>query len=66
MEAHTNASIAPLMADLQLQRFVRPDLDAYDVLKRRFDATMTYWHQHPFAESVHGDFAELATGPMAN
>jgi ABC-type phosphate/phosphonate transport system substrate-binding protein len=66
LEAHTNASMAPLMANLQLERFARPDLDAYDVLKRRFDVTMTYWHQHPFAESVHPAFGELATGRLGN
>jgi ABC-type phosphate/phosphonate transport system substrate-binding protein len=64
LEAHKNASMAALMADLQLERFVRPDPDAYDVLKRRFDAAITFWRQHPFACSVHPAFAELATGPL--
>jgi ABC-type phosphate/phosphonate transport system substrate-binding protein len=64
LEAHKNTSMAPLMADLQLERFVRPDLEAYDVLKRRFDAAITFWRQHPFACSVHPAFAELATGPL--
>jgi ABC-type phosphate/phosphonate transport system substrate-binding protein len=64
LEAHKNASMAPLMADLQLERFVRPDLEAYDVLKRRFDAASTFWRQHPFASSVHPAFGELATGPL--
>jgi hypothetical protein len=64
LEAHKNTSMAALMADLQLERFVRPDLEAYDVLKRRFDAAITFWRQHPFACSVHPAFAELATGPL--
>jgi ABC-type phosphate/phosphonate transport system substrate-binding protein len=64
LEAHKKASMAALMADLQLERFVRPDPEAYDVLKRRFDAAITFWRQHPFACSVHPAFAELATGPL--
>ena len=63
LEAHKNPSMASLMANLQVARFVRPDPEAYDVLKRRFDAAITYWRQHPFASSVHPGFAELATGP---
>jgi ABC-type phosphate/phosphonate transport system substrate-binding protein len=64
LEAHKNTSMMPLMANLQLDRFASPDLEAYDVLKRRFDTTTTYWHQHPFAVSVHPAFGELATGPL--
>jgi ABC-type phosphate/phosphonate transport system substrate-binding protein len=64
LEAHKNASMAPLMADLQLERFVRPDLEGYDLLKRRFDAAITFWRHHPFACSVHPAFAELAAGPL--
>jgi ABC-type phosphate/phosphonate transport system substrate-binding protein len=62
--AHENPSVANLMARLRLHRFVRPDPDSYDVLKRRFDAAMTFWHQQPFAASVHRAFGELATGPL--
>jgi ABC-type phosphate/phosphonate transport system substrate-binding protein len=64
LEAHKNTSMAALMEDLQLERFARPDRDGYDVLKRRFEAAVTFWHQHPFAASVHPAFAELASGPM--
>jgi hypothetical protein len=49
---------------LRLSRFVRPDLDGYDVLKRRFDQAITFWQEHPFAQSVHPAFAQLATGPV--
>jgi ABC-type phosphate/phosphonate transport system substrate-binding protein len=64
LEAHNDLSMAPLMAHLHVARFVRPDPEAYDVLKRRFDAAITFWRQHPFASSVHPAFAELATGPL--
>jgi ABC-type phosphate/phosphonate transport system substrate-binding protein len=63
LEAHNNAAMASLMANVQVARFVRPDPEAYDVLKRGFDAAITFWRQHPFACSVHPAFAELATGP---
>jgi ABC-type phosphate/phosphonate transport system substrate-binding protein len=66
LEAHKNTSMATLMQDLLLERFERPDPDGYDVLKRRFEAAVTFWHQHPFAASVHPAFAELSTGPMAH
>lgn len=62
LEAHNTPVTAPLLADLQLARFLRPDPQTYDVLKHRLDAAMTYWRQHPFACSAHPAFAELATG----
>jgi len=64
LEAHKSPSMASLMARLQVEKFVRPDPDDYDVLKRRFDTTLTFWHQSPFAVSVHPAFGELATGPL--
>ncbi len=64
LQAHRNTSMAPVMARLGISRFVRPDQDSYDVLKRRFDAAITFWHEHPFACSVHPEFAQLATGPI--
>jgi ABC-type phosphate/phosphonate transport system substrate-binding protein len=66
LEAHKNTSMAALMADLQLERFARPDVDGYDLLKRRFEAAVTFWRQHPFAREVHPAFAELGTGPLAH
>jgi ABC-type phosphate/phosphonate transport system substrate-binding protein len=65
LEAHKNTSMAAMMKDLQLERFARPDPDGYDVLKRRFEAVVTFWRLHPFAASVHPAFAELAAGPVA-
>jgi len=66
LEAHKNGSMASLMADLQLQRFARPDPAGYDLLQRRFEAAIAFWQQHPFAAAVHPAFAELATGPLAH
>jgi ABC-type phosphate/phosphonate transport system substrate-binding protein len=64
LEAHKNGVTGALMATLQLERFTSVDPGAYDILMRRFDAAITYWHEHPFASSVHPAFAELATGPL--
>jgi ABC-type phosphate/phosphonate transport system substrate-binding protein len=59
LEAHKNTSMAALMTDLQLERFARPDPVGYDLLRRRFEAAVAFWHQHAFANSVHPAFAEL-------
>jgi ABC-type phosphate/phosphonate transport system substrate-binding protein len=59
LEAHNNTSMAALMADLRLERFMRPDQDDYDVLKRRFEAAAVFWRQHRFAASAHPAFAGI-------
>jgi ABC-type phosphate/phosphonate transport system substrate-binding protein len=64
LEAHNNRAMAPLMAGLNIAKFVRPDVEGYDVLKRRYDAAITFWQEHPFAGSVHSGFAQLATGAV--
>jgi ABC-type phosphate/phosphonate transport system substrate-binding protein len=64
LEAHKNGVTGALMATLQLERFTSVDPGEYDILMRSFDAATTYWHEHPFASSVHPAFAELATGPL--
>jgi len=56
LEAHQIDSIKPLMDQLLLQRFARPDAGAYGVLKERFAAAMVYWRRHPIAASVHPAF----------
>jgi ABC-type phosphate/phosphonate transport system substrate-binding protein len=60
LEAHKNSSMAVLMADLQLERFACPDPEGYELLRQRFEAALSFWHQHAFASSVHPAFAELA------
>jgi ABC-type phosphate/phosphonate transport system substrate-binding protein len=58
LEAHRIGSIAPLMADLLLDRFVRPDPGVYDALRSNFEAANSFWHRHRFALAVHPAFAE--------
>jgi hypothetical protein len=56
LEAHRIAAIAPLMADLLLERFVRPDPSAYDALRLNFATATRYWRARPLAASVHPAF----------
>lgn len=57
LEAHRIATIAPLMAALLLERFVRPDADSYDALRLNYEAARRYWRDHSLAAAVHPEFA---------
>jgi len=56
LEAHRIAAIAPLMAELLLDRFVRPDPASYDALRLNFETAGRYWRGHPLAATVHPAF----------
>jgi len=56
LEAHRIAAIAPLMAELLLDRFVRPDPASYDALRLNFETASRYWRAHRLAASVHPAF----------
>jgi hypothetical protein len=56
LEAHRIAAIVPLMADLLLERFVRPDPSSYDALRLNFATATRYWRARPLAASVHPAF----------
>jgi ABC-type phosphate/phosphonate transport system substrate-binding protein len=56
LEAHRIAAVAPLMAGLLLDRFVRPDPTSYYVLRMNFEAATRYWRTHPLAATVHPAF----------
>jgi hypothetical protein len=56
LEAHEIDSIQPLMADLLLERFVRPDADSYDALRSNFETATQFWRTHPLAARVHPAF----------
>jgi len=58
-EAHNDPMLGSLLADLQVEKFVRPEPRHYDVLRQRFDESSEYWHRHPFAARVHPGFARL-------
>src|SRR3984885_9916423 len=56
LDAHHIAGIAPLMADLLLDRFVHPDPGVYDALRLNFEAATQYWREHPLAARVDPGF----------
>jgi ABC-type phosphate/phosphonate transport system substrate-binding protein len=56
LEAHQNASRKPLMDELLLLGFARPDSNAYAVLRERFDAATAYWSSHRLAAHTHPAF----------
>ena len=56
LEAHQIGTIAPLMAELLLERFVRPDSNSYDSLRSNYETATQYWRNHPLAASVHPAF----------
>lgn len=56
LEAHEISTIQPLMADLLLQRFVRPDPGSYDALRSNYEKAIQYWRERPLAARVHPAF----------
>jgi ABC-type phosphate/phosphonate transport system substrate-binding protein len=56
LEAHEISTIQPLMADLLLERFIRPDPRSYDALRSNYEAATQYWRERPLAASVHPAF----------
>jgi ABC-type phosphate/phosphonate transport system substrate-binding protein len=56
LEAHRIAAIVPLMTDLLLDRFVRPDPASYDALRLNFETATRYWRARPLAATVHPAF----------
>jgi hypothetical protein len=59
LEADRIPGVAPLMAELLLQRFERPDPNAYDALRLRFETATGYWRQHTLAALIHPAFAAV-------
>jgi len=60
LAARKRAATAALMDQLLLDRFDRPDANAYDELRERFLAMQSFWRRHPLAEKVHPLFADPA------
>jgi ABC-type phosphate/phosphonate transport system substrate-binding protein len=56
LEAHQSASLKPLMDELLLLGFVRPDSNSYTVLRERFDTATAYWGSHRLAAHTHPAF----------
>jgi ABC-type phosphate/phosphonate transport system substrate-binding protein len=56
LAAHELSSIKGIMADLLLERFVRPDSSAYDALRLNFETATQFWRDHALAAKVHPAF----------
>jgi ABC-type phosphate/phosphonate transport system substrate-binding protein len=57
LEAHQVAALEPLMDQLLLGGFARPDSSAYTALRERLDTAAAYWRSHRLAASTHPAFA---------
>jgi ABC-type phosphate/phosphonate transport system substrate-binding protein len=55
----------PLMDQLLLGSFARPEVKAYDALRERFLTMQAFWREHPLAEKVHPLFAAEFGGRSA-
>jgi ABC transporter, phosphonate, periplasmic substrate-binding protein len=62
LEAHRIATIAPLMAALLLERFVRPDADSYGALRLNYETAHRYWRDHSLAATIHPAFGAAFAG----
>jgi ABC-type phosphate/phosphonate transport system substrate-binding protein len=63
LEAHRIEAVAPLMAALLLERFVRPDIESYGALRLNFEAANRFWQEHPLAATVHPGFGPAFCHP---
>jgi len=55
--AHEDPALKPLMERLLLERFIRPDPSAYDVLRERCSAAQQFWRTRRLAAATHPAFA---------
>jgi ABC-type phosphate/phosphonate transport system substrate-binding protein len=55
LTAHEDPALAPVMADLLLDRFVQPDAAAYEVLPHEYEVTLGFWRSHPLAARIHAE-----------
>lgn len=61
LRASEMPAAAALMDQLLVQRFVRPESEAYDELRKRFLTMRAFWRRHTLAETAHPLFsADLA------
>jgi hypothetical protein len=56
LQAHEMPPLKGIMADLLLERFVRPEAGDYDALRLNFQTATQFWRDHPLAAKVHPTF----------
>jgi ABC-type phosphate/phosphonate transport system substrate-binding protein len=59
LAAHEDPALHPVLADLRLARFVRPEPASYRLLATEFEDTLRYWRAHRLAAQIHSGFPEL-------
>ena len=59
LAAHQDPALHSLLADLRLDRFVRPDAGSYRQLAQEFEATIAHWRAHKLSLAVHPGFEIL-------
>ena len=57
LAAHTLPDTAPILRDLLLERFVRPDPLTYQPLFSSYGTAVRFWREHPLAVITHPAFA---------
>ena len=50
--AHEDPALKSVMEELLIERFVRPQPDAYFILKQRFETARKFWQRQPLAETT--------------
>ncbi|MGA8709580.1 MAG: PhnD/SsuA/transferrin family substrate-binding protein [Steroidobacteraceae bacterium] len=65
VEVREDPALQPVMADLRLSRFARPDPASYRLLASEFEQTLRYWREHDLATVMHPAFAQLTRQPAA-
>jgi len=52
LAAHDDPALKPVMEELLIERFVRPQADSYEILKQRFESAREFWRRQPLAETI--------------
>lgn len=50
-------AVRPVLDELLIRRFTRPDEREYDALRERFVTVRSFWRRHPLATVIHSAFA---------
>jgi ABC-type phosphate/phosphonate transport system substrate-binding protein len=57
LTAHEDPGLQPVMEELLIERFVRPEAGSYTTLKQALQSSRNFWRRHPLAETTDPAFA---------
>jgi ABC-type phosphate/phosphonate transport system substrate-binding protein len=57
LAAHDDPALKPVMDELLIERFVRPQAESYAILKQTLETVENFWRQQSLAETTHPAFA---------